>query len=114
MIDSDRISISVVPAKALGHAHIPLCDVREIVSALGLCVLRDALSRALLRMRRYVRAITKRPHPEERPSAASRRTHHADARASRCVHALVLSRGRRTNWMELKRSRSRRSELYAR
>jgi hypothetical protein len=48
--------------------------------------------RALLRMRAYVSAITNQPHPEERPSAASRRTHRADASPPRSVHAVARNR----------------------
>src|SRR5260370_10944627 len=40
MIDSDRISISVVPAKALGHAHTLLCD--EAGSHLGVGIPRPS------------------------------------------------------------------------
>src|SRR5438445_13764214 len=93
---------AVAPAFALGHAHILLCDEREAISELAFCVLRDALSRALLRMRGCVHAITNRPHPEERPSAASRRTHHADANPPRCVNPLPTCGGGRGKGLNTK------------
>jgi len=44
------------------------------------CVLRDGAAR-LLRMRRIFVPSSNRPHPEERPQVASRRTHHRAATA---------------------------------
>src|ERR1700704_4685091 len=47
-----------------------------------LCVLRDAPSRRSSGCGRLSMAYTTFPHPEERPSAASRRTHEARRRSS--------------------------------
>src|SRR6266478_6182314 len=65
MIDSDRISISVVPAKALGHAHILLRY--EAGSYLGVGIPRPLTvrSRRKAASRTARRALASAPQDEE-------------------------------------------------
>ena len=65
MIDSDRISISVVAAKALGHAHILLRD--EAGSYLGVGIPRPLTvrSRRKAASRTARRALASAPQDEE-------------------------------------------------